>query len=278
MGSIYTMAWFPGLASLGLCPEAWNTLAVQGSLCAESGKAGAVYKLRFRMGGRQQSRYVGKSSGFVEQIRHELTQLQAARRSQGRRRRLIGDAKQCLRRTKRELEPLLPMAGCAFHGRMIRRRRPTKRVLMLLIRPFSYGEIVMDEKNHEVAEANVAAPQPHKVATAVRHQGQLDRRTQRLDDLTAEALEEPDALRATVKAATAQLLDIGYRMGDEIKANLGSRPAKPKAHQDGAGTLNTFMLVHRQITRYVQLDQQWTSEKASNEHADVTSSEADDVS
>ena len=54
----------------------------------------------------------------------------------------------------------------------------------------------------------------------------MDRRTQRLEDLTIEALQEPNALRATVKAATAQLLDIGFRLGDEIKGTISTQPAK----------------------------------------------------
>lgn len=122
-GSVQRRVSFPGLASLGLCPEAWNALAEQGSLCAESSQNGSVCKLRFRMDGRQQSRYVGKSSGFIAQIRHELSQLQAATRSQERLRRLVRQAKQCLNRTKRQIQPLLPIAGRVFHGRAIRRQR-----------------------------------------------------------------------------------------------------------------------------------------------------------
>ena len=123
MDSLWSVGLFPGLASLGLCPEAWDTLSEQGSLCAESGKTGSVYKLRFRLGGRQQSRYVGKSPGFVKQIRRELAQLQAATRSHERLRRMIRETTQCIRKTKRQLEPLLPITGRVFHGRAIRRRR-----------------------------------------------------------------------------------------------------------------------------------------------------------
>jgi hypothetical protein len=132
----------------------------------------------------------------------------------------------------------------------------------------------MDEHDHEVAEMDTAAAQPHKVATAELRRNHLDRRAQRLEDLTTEALEEPDPLRATVKAATAQLLDIACQMGDNIKTILSSRPAKSKSHQDGAGAVNSFMLVHRQITRYVQLEQQWGSEKTANEEPGMNSSDS----
>lgn len=131
----------------------------------------------------------------------------------------------------------------------------------------------MDEHNHE----NSAAPQPHEGTAVGTHQRHLDGRTQRLEDLTTEALAEPDALRATVKVATAQLLDIGYRMGDEITATGNSRRAKSKSRRDGGEAINTLMLVHRQITRYVQLDQQWASEKTPNKETNVPSAEADEV-
>jgi len=107
MDSVRKTALFPGLASLGLCPEAWNALAEQGSLCAEACRAGSVYKLRFRLGGKQQSRYVGKRPGFIDLIRHELARVQAESRSRQRLRRLLREARQCLRRTKRQVEPLL---------------------------------------------------------------------------------------------------------------------------------------------------------------------------
>ena len=136
----------------------------------------------------------------------------------------------------------------------------------------------MDEHDHELGVANVAASQMHGTGALKNQRGRQDRRTQRLEDLTAEALEESDALRANVMAATAQLLDIGYRLGDEIKASRGPRLTKPKAQQDGAGAINTLMLVHRQITRYVQLDQKWTSERTSNKNVDPTSLEGNEAS
>lgn len=131
----------------------------------------------------------------------------------------------------------------------------------------------MDEHDHEVVETGTAAAQPQKNATAEHRQSHLNRRAQRLEDLTVDALEEPDALRANLKAATAQLLDIGYRMGDEIKVTISSRPAKSKSRQDGAGAVSTLMLVHRQITRYVQLEQQWSSEKTSGDETDANSAD-----
>ena len=48
-----------------------------------------------------------------------------------------------------------------------------------------------------------------------------------------------------------------------MRDNVGARPAKPKSRRDAVGGVSALMVVHRQITRYVQLDQQWVSEKTS---------------
>jgi len=136
----------------------------------------------------------------------------------------------------------------------------------------------MDEHDHEYAAVNVSASQTHEAEAMKNQQTYQDRRVQRLEELTAEALDEPDALRANVRAATAQLLDIGYQLGDEIKTRHDLSLTKPKARRDGAGAINTLMLVHRQITRYVQLDQQWASERNSDRGGHMTSAEGNEES
>ena len=84
---------------------------------------GAVCKLRFRVGGKQHSRYVGKKPTFIALIERELAQLQSESRATKRLRRLEREAMDRLRRTKKQLEPLLSRAGRVFHGRAIRRQR-----------------------------------------------------------------------------------------------------------------------------------------------------------
>lgn len=134
----------------------------------------------------------------------------------------------------------------------------------------------MDDHGHEVAKIDAAADQPHPRTATEHRRGHQQRRAQRLNDLMAEALEEPNPMRANLKAATAQLLDIGYRMGDEIVANMDARPAKPKAQQEKAGTVSTFMLVHRQVTRYIQLEQQWPADKPAGNQAGSPSADSDE--
>lgn len=114
---------FPALASLGLSKEHLMALAKQGNVRAENAPQGkCYYKLRFRMGLRQHVRYVGNNPEFVEQVRRELTWLQAGTKSCRHLRRLMREANECLRRTKEPLKPLLLLAGCCFHGREIRRQ------------------------------------------------------------------------------------------------------------------------------------------------------------
>ncbi len=126
----------------------------------------------------------------------------------------------------------------------------------------------MDEHNNEPAEANLKTTPSHRSAAEKNHQGRAERRTQRLDELTDEALDEPDPLRASLKAASAQLFDIAYRLGDEVRNYIGSNRTKRKARRESAKEVSTLMLVHRQIKQYVQLDQQWASEGTSGDGSD----------
>jgi hypothetical protein len=95
----------------------WRTLHAEGS-----GQRNRYYKLRFRMDSKQHVRYVGNNPEFVDQVQRELTRLQSRTRSHRQLHALIQEANKCLRRTKEQLRPLLPLAGRCFHGREIRRR------------------------------------------------------------------------------------------------------------------------------------------------------------
>jgi hypothetical protein len=115
---------FLALGSLGLSSEEFAALAKQGRLRAEDcGHGHVYYRLRFRMGPRQCVRYVGNSTWFVDQVRGELTELQAKTRSRCQLRQLVREAKGRLRDVKCRLEPLLPSVGRVFHGRELRQPR-----------------------------------------------------------------------------------------------------------------------------------------------------------
>ena len=116
---------------------------------------------------------------------------------------------------------------------------------------------------HPLDATCVAADQPQSVLAAKRPK-KGDRRIERFRDLLEDALEEPDPLRANLRAAIADLLEIGYRLGAGIKATMGSEPKSLARYEELAPAISSMALVHRQATRYVQLDQ----ERASGEKLD----------
>ena len=116
------MGSYPALTALGLEREHLAALA-RGATCMRSrlARAGATGSSAF--GSPAGSvRYVGNHPGFVDQVRRELVRLQAPAKSRRHLRRLVRAANECLRRTRQQLNPLLPLAGRCFHGREIRRQ------------------------------------------------------------------------------------------------------------------------------------------------------------
>jgi hypothetical protein len=122
------MVHLPIVGTLGLSGEQLAALAENGSLHGEDrGLERIYYRLHFRIGTRQHTRYVGSNPRLVEQVRGELMLLQAKRHSRRRMRRLANEGRRVAREMKRQLEPLLPGVGRVFHGRTIRLRRPRGR-------------------------------------------------------------------------------------------------------------------------------------------------------
>ena len=132
----------------------------------------------------------------------------------------------------------------------------------------------MDDR-HELTEENAAAARQAKAVAGPANR-KNDRRLERLQDLLAEALEEPDALRANLRAATADLLAIGYRLAAGIKAGMELARRDPKAHKDVMPAIGSMALVHRQATRYVQLDRDWASEEGEGRRAGPRQAESTD--
>ncbi len=114
------------LAELGLTAVDQAALARQGSISREvRGRRMAVYKLRFRVDGRQRVRYLGTEAGGVRRVEEALRVLQDDRRLELALGRLHHELAQLLRDSKRRLAAPLAAAGFRFHGRAIRRpRRP----------------------------------------------------------------------------------------------------------------------------------------------------------
>jgi hypothetical protein len=112
------------LAELGLSAAAQAALARQGFVSRElRGRNTAVFKLRYRVAGRQHVRYIGTETRQAERVQQAVNELQTERRIDLAMGRLSREAARLLRDGKRRLEGPLAAAGYRFHGRAIRRRR-----------------------------------------------------------------------------------------------------------------------------------------------------------
>jgi len=111
---------------LGLTAEEIAILRQQGFVSREERGAGTVvFKLRFRLHGRQRVKYLGTDADRCNAIAVQLKQLQRARHIDAKLRKLNRAAAKLLRESKRRLEPLVAQCGRHFHGRTIRRWRGT---------------------------------------------------------------------------------------------------------------------------------------------------------
>ena len=118
------------LERIGLNDEEIAALRQKGTITQERrGRDTVIFKLRYRIAARQHVKYLGTNRRFVEQIRAELNDLQAAHRRHRRLRRLETQARTLLQDTKLRLEAPLKQAGLKFHGRAIRRPRNQNEVM-----------------------------------------------------------------------------------------------------------------------------------------------------
>jgi hypothetical protein len=105
----------------------------------------------------------------------------------------------------------------------------------------------------------VATAQAEATAPPDKPRKTTDRRAERIKEFARDALEKGDAYQATVRAATADLLDIGYGLAVNIKAIMGQAPMGSADYEDIAPALATLLQVDRQIGRFGQLDLQITA-------------------
>ena len=116
-----------GLAQLGLSALALSALARQGFVTSEyRGERGPFFKLRFRLQGRQQVKYLGKDPHVAQQIAQELRVLQAPRQLDRELQQLAREARATLRKVKQDLAPLVGAIGRSFHGLVVRDRSKTE--------------------------------------------------------------------------------------------------------------------------------------------------------
>lgn len=113
----------PRLQSLVLDEEELAALRHNGSVHAEEHRGRPVYKLRFRVGGVQHVRSLGRDPAAAAALREELALWQLDHRDQLDIAKVVKFGRGVLRQAKLRLEPQVEAAGYHFHGRDIRQRR-----------------------------------------------------------------------------------------------------------------------------------------------------------
>jgi hypothetical protein len=108
---------------LGFDSEALAALARSGSVHFELRGRRRIAKLRFRISGKQVSKYLGSDLDFISQVNAELTTLQSSRRSELALHHVVAQARAAMRLSKKRLAPQLAATGLVFHGFYIRRPR-----------------------------------------------------------------------------------------------------------------------------------------------------------
>lgn len=114
------------LEQVGLTSEEIAAVKCQGVVCQEArGRKSSIFKLRFRVDGRQRVQYLGSDPAYAETVREELRSIRKGKLMDKRLRSLVSEAKRLLRQSISRLQPLVEPIGISFHGRALRQaRRP----------------------------------------------------------------------------------------------------------------------------------------------------------
>ena len=102
-------------------PEEFSAIRRQGFVAREARGNSVIFKLRFRLCGKQRVKYLGRYEELAVAVQRELNELQKGRVRMRRLGELVRLARRRLKDSKRQLEPMLAEAGWKFHGRSLRR-------------------------------------------------------------------------------------------------------------------------------------------------------------
>ena len=109
---------------VGLSGEEIAAIKLQGFVSTERrGPDMTIFKLRFRLAGRQRVKYLGTDRAAAAIFRDALLRLQQSRRLDGELRYLSRQASKLLQFCKQVLQPGMEQTGFKFHGRALRRTR-----------------------------------------------------------------------------------------------------------------------------------------------------------
>jgi hypothetical protein len=118
------------LMQLALTEQELHALTDQGFISSEMRGSRKVFRLRFRVDGRQHVRCV--SAANAPELAAELAELQARRRTLCIRRKVMIEARRLLRTQRHESDQILDLKGYHRHGGRIRRRRAKRPKLTTL--------------------------------------------------------------------------------------------------------------------------------------------------
>src|SRR6185436_9432342 len=122
--SCLTADSFPLLKELSLSEEEVDALRRQGFIRSEQRGNKTIYRLRYRVHGRQRVRYI--SPGVVAALEVELAVLQKRVRARRRLARVAVLARAALDARRATLAPHVEARGYYFHGYQTRRRRSVR--------------------------------------------------------------------------------------------------------------------------------------------------------
>jgi hypothetical protein len=107
---------------LGIPPIEVDAIQRQGFVASEQrGNKTLVYKLRFRIDGRQRVCYLGTDAGYAARVSAALRALQQQRTFEWRMGARAAELRSILRTIKPRLAPHAAASGLQFHGRRLRR-------------------------------------------------------------------------------------------------------------------------------------------------------------
>jgi hypothetical protein len=114
----------PALARLGFARTDIELLRTQGSIYVEHRPGRRpIYRMRFRRGQRQITRYLGADAALADEARAEIAGLRLAHEEDRQLKRLGQQARMEFRRIKCDLVQPLECAGFHFHGHAVRKTR-----------------------------------------------------------------------------------------------------------------------------------------------------------
>jgi hypothetical protein len=89
-----------------------------------------------------------------------------------------------------------------------------------------------------------------------------DSRMGRIMEYLQASLDREDALQASLNAANADLMVIGYKLAAVIKATMAATPPSLEAYEELIPAIGNLLRIHKQVDRFSALDSRLAMAKA----------------